>query len=85
VLIWVFTGELASLLVFEGLAALFGLEVHLHVVECPIGLVLLVGVAGVAVHVAVGVGGTTVRKKMHDLVDGLLQCRKVILEHGGIL
>lgn len=60
--VWVLAGELAGLLLVEGLAALVGLEVDLHVVEGPVGLVPLVRVARVAVHVAVGVWGAAVRE-----------------------
>lgn len=83
--VWVLAGELTGLLVVEGLVALVGLEVDLHVVEGAVGLVPLVGVARVAVHVAVRVWGTTVREEVHDLVDSLLVGGEVVPEHGGIL
>jgi len=77
--------ELAGLLVVEGLGSLVGLEVDLDVVEGSVWLVPLVGVAGVAIHVTVGVWGATVREEVNDLVDSLLMCGKVVPEHGGIL
>ena len=83
--VWVLAGELAGLFVVEGLAALVGLEVDLHVVEATIGLVPLVRVARVAVHVAVGVWSAAVREEVHDLVNGLLVGGEVVPEHGGIL
>lgn len=78
-------GQAAGLLVVEGLAALVGLAVDLHVVEGAVGLGPLVGVAGVAVHVAVGVGGAAVAEEVHELVDGLVVGGQVVPEHGGVL
>lgn len=58
---------------------------ELNVVEGTIGLDPLVSVAGVAVHVAVRVGGAAVAEEVHDLMDGLLVGGKVVPEHGCVL
>ena len=44
----------------------------LDVVEGAVGFGEFVGVARVAVHMAVGVGGAAVREEVHDLVGRLL-------------
>jgi len=59
--------------------------VDLNVVEGAVRLDPLVGVAGVAVHVAVRVRGATVAEEMHDLVSGLLVGGQVVPEHCRIL
>lgn len=81
----VLSGQLGCLIVGEGLVALVGLAVDLDVVEGAIWLDPLVGVAGVAVHVTVGVWGTAVTEQVHHLVDGLVVGGEVIPEHGGVL
>ena len=81
----VLSGQLRCLVVGEGLVALIGLTVDLDVVERAIWLDPLVGVAGVAVHVTVGVRGTAVTEQVHHLVNGLVVGGKVIPKHGGIL
>ena len=83
--VWVACGKLAGLLISEGLAALIGLAVDLNVVERAIRLNPFVGVAGVAVHVAVGVRSATVTEEMHELVNRFLVSGEVVPEHGGIL
>lgn len=77
--------QAGGLLVVEGLVSLVGLEMDLNVVESAVRLDPLVGVAGVAVHVAVGVRRTTVTEEVHDLMDGLVVGGEIIPEHGGIL
>lgn len=83
--IGVLDGLLGSFLVGEGLVALVSLAVNLHVVEASVGLDPLLGVARVAVHVAVGVGSAPVTEEVHHLVDGLLVSGEVVPKHGGIL
>lgn len=83
--VWVVTSKLAGLLVVQGLDALVGLQVDLDIVESSVLLDPLEGVARVAVHVTVGVWGTTVTEERHNLVDGLLVSGEVVPEHGGIL
>lgn len=78
-------GELPGLVVGEGLVALVGLAVDLHVVEGAVGLDPLVRVAGVGVHVAVRVWGAPVTEQVHHLVDGLVVGGQVVPEHGSIL
>lgn len=81
----VICGEFAGLCVSEGLVALVRLAVDLDVVESAVGLDPLVGVTGVAVHMAVGVRGTTVTEEVHELVNRLLVGGEVVPEHSGIL
>lgn len=64
--------QFTGLLIGHGLVALVGLTVDLDVVESAVRLDPLVGVAGVAIHVAVRVRSATVAEEMHDLVSGLL-------------
>lgn len=82
--VWVFGGELGGLFVCEGFVALVGFAVDLDVIEGAVGLDPLVGVAGVAVHVAIGVWGATVTEEVHHLVDGFLVSGQVVPEHRGI-
>ena len=70
--IWVLGSHVAGLGICECLAALIGLAVDLDVVEGAVRLGELVRVAGVAVHVAIRVGGATIREEVHDLMSGLL-------------
>ena len=42
------------------------------------------GVSGVAVHVGVAVGGSSVAEQDHDLVDGFLVCAEIVPEHIGV-
>ena len=81
----VLRGQTTGLLVVHGLVALIGLQVDLDVVEGAVRLDPLVGVARVAVHVTVRVGGTAIAEEMHDLVNGLVVSGEVVPEHGGIL
>ena len=76
--------HLASLLIGESLASLVGFEVCLDIDERSVRLSPLEGVAGVAVHVSVRVGSSSVRKEMHNLVNGLLVVREIVPEHGRI-
>ena len=62
-------GHFARFLVVEGFTALIGLAVDLDIVEGTVRLGKFVGVAGVAIHMAIGIGGTTVREQMHDLMS----------------
>ena len=83
--VWVFGGHFAGFVVGESFAALVGFAMDLDVVEGAVGLGEFVGVAGVAVHVPVGVGGAAVRKQLHDLVGGLLVGGQVVPKHGGLV
>lgn len=78
-------GELAGLLVGEGLGALVRLEVDLDIVERSILLHKLVGVSGVSVHVPIRRRGTAVAEEMHNLMNRLLVLAQVIPKHGRIL
>jgi hypothetical protein len=79
------SGEIAGLLVVEGLDALVDLEVDLDIVEVSVLVDELQGVAGVTVHVRIAVGGTAIREEDHDLVDGFRVGGQVVPEHVGIL
>lgn len=57
------------------------LDVH----KGPVGLGELRGVAGIAIHVTVGVGSAAVREQVHHLVNCLLVRAQVVPEHGGVL
>ena len=89
VVVWVLRRQLAGLLIVEGLDTLVGAEVDLDVVESEgsvwLSVVPLVGVAGVAVHMAVRVWSSAIGEEDHDLMDGLLVGGQVVPEHGGIL
>lgn len=58
---------------------------ELDVVEGAVGLDPLVGVTGVAVHVAVRVRGAAIAEEVHDLVNSFLVGGEVVPEHGCIL
>lgn len=77
--------HLPSLLIGKSLAALVRLEMGLDVDKGSVGLGPLEGVAGVAVHVSVGIRGAAVGEEVHDLVDGFLVVGEVVPEHGGVL
>ena len=78
------SGKLTGLFVIEGLAALISLAVDLDVVEGAVRFDPLVGVAGITIHVAVGVGRAAVTEEMHDLMHGFLVGGEIVPEHGGI-
>jgi len=65
----IFRCHVAGFGIGEGLAALVGLAVDLDVVERAVRFGELIGMAGIAVHMAVRIGCTTVREQMHDLVS----------------
>jgi len=67
------------------LNALLGLEVVFHPVIVPVGVVPQEGVAGIAVHVAVGARRAPVREENRDLVDRFGRQREEIPEHVGVL
>lgn len=80
--VWVFGGHVTGFTVGEGFAALVGFAMNLDVVEGAIGLGELIGVAGVAVHVPVGIGGSSVGEEVHDLVGSLLVSGEIVPEPG---
>lgn len=81
----VLSGQLTRFVIGEGLVALVGLTVDLNIVEGAVRLDPLVGMTGVAVHVAVRVWGTAVTEQVHDLVDRLVVGRKIVPEHSSVL
>ena len=76
-------GHLARLLVVEGLAPLIGLAMYLDIIEGAIGLGEFVGMARVAVHVAIGVRRAAVREEVHNLVGRLLVGGQIVPEPDG--
>lgn len=61
--------HVAGFSIGEGLAALVGFAVDLDIVERAVRFGELIGMPGVAVHMAVRVGCAAVREEMHDLVS----------------
>jgi hypothetical protein len=79
--VWVFTAEPTCGGAIEGLETTVGDEVDLCVDPAAIGLDELVGVAGVAVHVVVTIGGATIGEEDGDLMSGLWILCQVVPEH----
>jgi hypothetical protein len=61
--------HVARLGIGKGLATLVRLTVDLDIIERAVRFGELIGMAGVAVHMAVRIGRTTIGEKMHDLVS----------------
>ena len=80
----VFGGHLAGFVIGKGFATQVGFAVNLDVVKGAIGLGELVCVARVAVHVAVGIRGATVREEMHHLMGRFLVSGQIVPKHGGL-
>ena len=78
--VWVLGGHIAGFGIGEGLATKICFAVDLDVVEGAVGLREFVGVARVAVHMAVRVGSSTVREEMHDLMGRFLVGGQIVPE-----
>lgn len=57
----------------------------LDIIECTIGLGEFICVARITIRMTIGVWGTAIREKVHDLMSRLLMGREIIPEHGSIL
>ena len=77
-------GELCGLVSREVLDALFCLEMQFDVMDLASCIDPLVGVAGVAVHVAVAIGSAAVGEEDRDLVDALRHQRPEVPHCVGI-
>lgn len=83
--VWVIPGQLAGLLIVQVVNTLSGDEMDLDIDPLAVGVVPLVGVAGVTVHGSQRGWSTSLGEEIHHLVERLVVVSEVVPEHVSVL